>query len=412
MDVYLGVDWARYNGVVVALVGEREHRFKYDRTSAGIEQLMSRVRGVGGANSSIRVAIEAGDTAVTVLLSRWGAIVHVIDPKQAKRHAESLRSTRAKDDVRDARNLARMAQSEAHRREPFVLPDDRREALDLVMSELERSGERQQRLVNQLRARLVEIAPELDNALGDVTTKRALALIEMAPIASLGQAVDDATWQNFCRTYRVHMKDRGRLLEAIRAPWRDLPPAVEKVTIKQIRLLVQELRAATASRDAADDMLEELLRDEPHAGRLQTIKGIGTTLAATLTVLGATEAKDRNELATLVGVAPVTIQSGNTKLVSRRHEVSTTVNRAAFLVGLMAARWLTWGKAMYADGRARGQTHAHAVRRVGRSLMRIIHAMINKQTDYDETKYIASLKARGVKWAHDLGSAPNASTSA
>ena len=173
MDVYLGVDWARYNGVVVALVGEREHRFKYDRTSAGIEQLMSRVRGVGGANSSIRVAIEAGDTAVTVLLSRWGAIVHVIDPKQAKRHAESLRSTRAKDDVRDARNLARMAQSEAHRREPFVLPDDRREALDLVMSELERSGERQQRLVNQLRARLVEIAPELDNALGDVTTKRA-----------------------------------------------------------------------------------------------------------------------------------------------------------------------------------------------------------------------------------------------
>lgn len=406
MEVYVGVDWARYEGVALAVAGDREKRFKYERTVAGIDALVAALRRFVGTDCVVRTAIEGGDHAIAVLLSKQkGFIVHVVDPKQAKRHAESLRSSRAKDDARDARNLALMAQSEKHRGAPFSVPDAKREALDIVMSELESSDNRQQRLVNQLRAKLVAFAPAIDRAFRDVTTKRALALIEMAPTAAHGQANTPEVWADFCRTHKVHMKDRERLLDAARAPWRELPSEVSSVVAKQIRFMVQELRAATASRDAVDSMLEELMREDPKAQRLQTIKGVGTTIAAMLTALGATEANDRDELAMLVGVAPVTIESGKTRVVSQRYEVSSLAKRASFLLGLGGARWLTWGKSMYADGRARKQSHAHATRRVGRSMLRIIHSMLTKGTDHDEDRYIASLKARGVKWAAELGTA-------
>jgi transposase len=406
VELYVGVDWARHSGVVVALVGETEHRFKYERNVEAIQSLVNKLRGLVGPDSVIRAVIEAGDNGTALLLSRNGVIVHVVDPKQAKRHAESLRSTRAKDDRRDARNLAVMAQSEPHRGAPFAVPDAKREALELLVSEVESSGNRQQRLVNQLRAKLVDAAPAVEQALGDLCSKLALALIEMAPTASHGKAIDDATWQQFCLTHRVRKGDREALRAAIQAPWRELNPLLADVIANVIRHTVQELRAAVASSQAVEDMLEKLLEDEAHAARLQTIKGIGTKLAAMLTVLGATEAKDRDELTTLVGVSPVTIQSGKSKVVSQRLEISTTAKRTAFLLGMMAARWLPWGKAMYADGRNRKQTHAHAARRVGRSLLRIIYSMLTKQTDYDDTKYVESLKRRGVSWASAIPTAP------
>lgn len=57
---------------------------------------------------------------------------------------------------------------------------------------------------------------------------------------------------------------------------------------------------------------------------------------------------------------------------------------------------------MYDDGRKRGQKAATVYRRITRSLLRILTAMLRSGKPYDEAQYVASLKANGVAWAKDL----------
>jgi hypothetical protein len=54
---------------------------------------------------------------------------------------------------------------------------------------------------------------------------------------------------------------------------------------------------------------------------------------------------------------------------------------------------------MYVDARARGQTAATAYRRIARSLLRILTAVVRTGEPYDDARYVASLKAKGVPWA-------------
>ncbi len=77
-------------------------------------------------------------------------------------------------------------------------------------------------------------------------------------------------------------------------------------------------------------------------------------------------------------------------------------SKAAFALGAQAVRRLVWARAMYHDGRSRGQKHGTAIRRVARSLLRILCAMLRNGTSYDEAHYVRVLQAKGVEWAMSL----------
>jgi len=57
---------------------------------------------------------------------------------------------------------------------------------------------------------------------------------------------------------------------------------------------------------------------------------------------------------------------------------------------------------MYAAGRKRGLSAGTAFRRVSRSLLRILTAMLRDGQVYDEARYVRALQAKGVHWAQEL----------
>jgi len=89
-----------------------------------------------------------------------------------------------------------------------------------------------------------------------------------------------------------------------------------------------------------------------------------------------------------------------------RRAAPSRARRATYLIGRLATQRLGWAAAMYEDARSRGQSAATAFRRVARCVLRIQTAMMRTGQPYDDGRYVAALKAKGVRWATHLVSAP------
>jgi hypothetical protein len=79
-----------------------------------------------------------------------------------------------------------------------------------------------------------------------------------------------------------------------------------------------------------------------------------------------------------------------------RKSAPIRARQATYLLGRLAVKHHPWAASQYEAARRRGKNGATAYRHVTRSLLRILHAMVRDGTAYDEAKYEASLRARGV----------------
>ncbi|MEN0063785.1 MAG: hypothetical protein AAGA48_16660 [Myxococcota bacterium] len=106
-----------------------------------------------------------------------------------------------------------------------------------------------------------------------------------------------------------------------------------------------------------------------------------------------------------MGASPVFVGSGTNRNgaakghARMRRSAHARARRTTYLLGHLAAQNLRWASAMYADGRRRGQSAATAYRRIARSLLRILNALVRDQQPHDDDRYVTALKAKGVPWA-------------
>ena len=117
---------------------------------------------------------------------------------------------------------------------------------------------------------------------------------------------------------------------------------------------------------------------------------------------------DRDEASIRLGASPVFVGSGKHRdgrskgHARMRRAAPSRGRRATYLIGRLVTPRHAWAKAMYEDGRKRGQKAATVYRRITRSVLRILTAMLRSGKPYDEAQYVASLKANGVAWAKAL----------
>src|SRR5688500_2911509 len=133
MVVQVGIDWARHDAVARLRCGDKTSKHKFARGIAGVDGLVAKARELGGEDAEIEVSVEAGDVGLATALHVRGVRVYVQDAKQARRYAESLSSSGAKDDGRDAEVLMRMLDSKDHRPEPWEPLADAQELAGLLL---------------------------------------------------------------------------------------------------------------------------------------------------------------------------------------------------------------------------------------------------------------------------------------
>lgn len=412
MKAYLGVDWSA-TGVDCSLgIGEEGPTRAIKgakRTLEGVRDLMERVRKRDSRIEEVHVIIEAGAPGWVEMFHHAGAIVHVVDPKQAKAFAASVCSSGAKDDARDADNLVGMGRSARHLPAVWGPGGELREPLCELGGLHETLTQDSVAAQQRLRAHLRERLPALEQVLPDLTRGWTLRLLRVVPTALHAERLSEVEIRAALEGSGAHETTRAKVVEALRAcraPW--LTEGVARVHELHVVLLLDQIEQLCGQIAKVEGELDALTRDMDIRGHLESIGGVGPKMANRLIQFAFDEIPEhRDQAAIQLGAAPVFRGSGKTKhgkpkgKAAMRHTVSSRARATTYLLGRLASQQLAWAKRMYADARQRGQKAALAYRRIARCVLRILTAMARNGQPYDDDRYVAALQAKGVPWASE-----------
>lgn len=412
MRAYVGADWSATE-VVCTVVGESGppllKRLRAEPSLESVRDLVERVRIKTGANE-VYVMIEAGTGLWVNLFHAAGAVVHVVDPKQARRFAESRGSSGAKDDPRDATSLADMCRSPSHRKGSWTPEPAASGQLDVLATLQEQRTRDLSRAKQRLRDGLRGQMPLVEQALPhDVSANWVRAFLRKVPTPWHARKLTRAEFDRLAAGAKPERRDRvWTALQATQAPW--LEEALAKTIATQVRFELDQMEVLARQLAKIDEQLEAVTAGTPTRAAAESMAGIGLQLSAALIQFAFRDGVPtaRDEASIRIGASPVFIGSGTRRdgepkgFVRMRRAAPSRGRRATYLIGRQVTPRHRWAAAMFADGRKRGQNAATVYRRIARSVLRIFTALVRTGQAYDEERYIASLKAKGVPWAASL----------
>jgi transposase len=413
---FVGIDWGNTEHAVCVLEAQgevvAERRILHTATALG--ELVAWLLDVaGGERAALAVAIEVPRGPVVELFLERGIAVHSLNPKQLDRFRDRWSPSGAKDDRRDAWVLARALRSDG---ECFrVLTVESPAVLQLrewTRTEAELVVELG-RLTNRLREQLQRYYPQLLAVVPAADEPWLWAVLTRAPTPAAGTQLSLRTIRALLKAHRIRRLDAAAVQAALRTPALVVAPGTVEAAAAHVALLLPRLMLVQAQRQqchkALDTLLEQLeqleqlagppagpgagpattgpsdaaiLRSLPGAGRLVT----GTLLAEASDVIAA---REHQMLRSWTGLAPITKQTGTkkTRTVHMRYACHRRLRAACFFWAFASLKRDPASKAYYAQLKARGHSHARALRSVADRLLRILFAMLANRTLYDPSRF-------------------------
>lgn len=381
-------------------------QLRIDHGAAGIQSLLDWLARHTGqaAPETVAAAVEAPRGAVVDALLERGFAVFSINPKQLDRFRDRFSAAGAKDDRRDALVLAHSVRSDRplFRR---LQPDDPRL---LRLRELSRGEdalrEDLRRLANQLWSYLQRYWPALLALCPAADEPWLWDLLERAGgLPQRAAKMRPCQLEALLKSHRIRRLSAAELHQALRRPL-PLAAGIDRALAEQVLLLLPRLqlvhqqRAELARR--IDAAIDELAEDESFPEHrsveiLRSIPGVGRVCIATVLAEAITPLSDRDyhALRALSGMAPVTEQSGKTRLVSMRRACNQRLRHAVFHAAGVHMQHDPRARHLYAELRRKGKTHARAVRGVADRLMQLICLLLSRGSLYDPSRRTVSQAA-------------------
>lgn len=399
---YAGVDWGSQSHCVFLTDGEG--RKIGERTFAhggeGLADMIAFLMEASGAPEPgrIHVAIETPHGPVVEALMERGFSVYAINPKQMDRFRDRFTLAGAKDDSRDAQVMA-----SSLRTDPRCFR--RLRATDPIVVELreysrmaEELGQERVRLANRLREQLWRYFPALLDLEDDMSAEWLLDLWKAAPTPQKAARLREASIAAILKDRRIRRLGAAEVREALKKPPLGLAAGTVEAASAHVASLIPRIRLVNRQIKDAERRIDALIArlappDEPgEAGPgqskqpdgaiLASLPGVGRTVLARL----LTEApdplqrRDYPALRSLTGVAPVTRQSGKSRLVVRRQACNPRLADAVYHWARVAIQHDPRSRAKYAELRRRGHSHGRALRSVADRLLNVACAMLRAGT--------------------------------
>jgi transposase len=370
-----GLDWASQTHAVCIIDehGAVQQRFEIAHNIAGLTELQRRLAACGKPP----VAIERPSGLVVDTLVEAGFTVVPIHPNAVKATRPRYRSHGAKSDASDAYLLADLLRTDGHRFKPLAPQGDEIRALRALVRGRDDLVATRVQLANQLRALLESFWPGAVAIFADIDSPIALAFIERYPTPESAARLGPKRMAAFCaqHAYSGRRSPEVLLARLHEAPTpvggqleadakgelaRSLARTLDRL-VEQIRLLTSRIEHHVASLDDG-----RILMSFPRAGHV--------CAAQILAELGSVRERfDSDEhLAAEAGVAPVTYQSGKSKAVTFRWACNHRLRAALTCLADNSRHANAWAARVYAQARARGCDHPHAVRILARAWVRVI----------------------------------------
>lgn len=423
---FVGIDWAtqRHDVNVADGAGQVIGTRVVPHTAAGLMEFVDWLTTLaGGQLARVAIAIETTRGALVETLLERGAAVFAVNPKQLDRFRDRFSVAGAKDDRLDALVLQSALRTDRHLFRRLRLDD----ACVIQIRELTRAQEELReefgRLTNRLREQVYRIAPAWLGVCGDASDPWFWALLERAQTPAGGRYLRPRAVAEVLRQHRIRRVSPEQVLAAFTAPAMYVAPGTVDAARTHIALLLPRLRLVAQQQRQCEQELATLLTavtpppagpgasaDGAGAGRgtggpgapeppntvaiLRSLTGVGDTITAALVAhaLPMLTDPDLGALRCSAGTAPVTRRTGKnrTGTVRMRYACHAALRRALFhwaQCSIRARGGDAAARAYYTQLRARGHSHARALRSVGDRWLRILVAMLKSRPLYDPTRF-------------------------
>jgi transposase len=406
--LFVGIDWGAESHQVSVCddAGATVDECRVAHTGDALRALVARVIALAQEDvGAIAVALEMPHGPIVEAFLERGCHVFAINPKQLDRFRDRFTVAGAKDDRRDAHVLARSLRTDldAFRR---IQADD--PALLLLREYSRHDSEIAEdflRLANRLREHLQRVWPELLALVPAADEPWLWTLLEWARTPAAAAAVRPARVRQLLREHRIRRLAAEDVLTVLRTTSVPLAAGIRGGVQVRVVDLIEQLRVLHAQRRRAMHRLQEALaaitdgaeitREQHDATILQSLPGIGTRIAATLLAEAAQplRARDYHAQRLLTGIAPVTHQSGKSRVVSMRYACHGRLRNAVYMWALGSLRRDPRSKALYTRCRQRGHTHARALRGVADRLLALLMTLLRTRTCFDLQRWHPSPQA-------------------
>jgi transposase len=404
---FAGVDWAsqKHDVWLTDASGKRLGKRTFEHSGEGLAQMCDwLVATSGGGPEDIHVAIEVPHGAVVETLLDRGFNVYAINPKQLDRFRDRFTAAGAKDDSRDAETLSsslrtdRRAFHKVALASPAIiqLREWSRMAGDLSADKI--------RQANRLREQLRRYYPQMLQLGSDLTEEWIFALWEAAPTPAEAARLRQARVEKLLKCHRIRRIDAAKVVAILRQPALIVAQGVAEAAVAHIRVLIESIRLFTRQLKEAHRQLDKLCsllaeplpsdcggtgREQEHGHSavaiLQSLPGVGRIVLAMLLAeaFDVLQRADYAILRILCGVAPVTRRSGKSRMVTRRLACNPRLRNAIHYLADTARQFDEKSKAKYLALKARGCSHARALRTIGDRLLYVACTMLKNGTLFD-----------------------------
>lgn len=388
--VCVGVDWAKDNHAVCVIDADGAvlERVTVAHTGPGLVGLV----GLLGRYVVAGVGIERPDGPVVDALLAAGLTVYVIAPAQVKSLRGRYGSAGNKDDRFDAYVLADTVRTDRRRLTP-LRPDT------MATTVLRTLGRARKDLVghrvavaNQLRAHLQTALPGVVGLFAalDAPVSRAFIAEFTTQEAADQLTVEDLT--GWLRAHRSYKTDPHVVYQRLQTAPRGATGVHGQALASITRAYLTALTTIAEQITALQDQIADALTAHPDRDIFTSLPRAGTVRAARLLAeIGDCRGRFPTpaSLAGLAGVTPSTRQSGQVRVVTFRWAVDKQLRGAVCDFAADSRHSNPWAAHLYAQARARGHRHPHAVRILARAWLGVIWKLWTTNTAYDPTHHTA-----------------------
>jgi transposase len=391
---FAGVDWASEEHAV-CVVDERGRivegrRFRHNEP--GIRALCARLVGLRVA----LVALERPDGVLIERLLDAGLSVVAVHPNQVKAMRPRYSVAGGKSDVFDSFVLAELARTDSHRFRVLVPDSDQTKALRAMTRARESLVRTRIGLANQLRDQLDCFWPGAAKVFCSVDTGIALAFLRRYPAPADARGLGEQRLAAFLKRHGyTGRKPPSELLERLRGGAHGRADELEMQARRQIVLaLVSALEPVVTRISELTTDIRHALQAHPDGPTFRSLFIAADSWLCAATMLSEIgDCRDRyptyRSLAADAGQAPVAVESGKAKHAKFRWACDHRLRQAFCVLADASRRHNPWAADIYDRARARGASHTHATRILGRAWSQIIWRLWHDHGTYDPHRHTA-----------------------